>query len=116
MGAPHCVNLHYKKVKSINLVSFKLNDLILQWAVTQFAVCPKFAAHAERLFRDGSLIIVAIDSVSSSLLVDVKETETTLSACYLIVLRAIIMEKCSKVENIVSIAVNTSAPFWGCLV
>ena len=57
-----------------------------------------------------------MDSVSSSLLVDVEEMETTLSACYLIVLRAIIMEKCSKVVNIVSIAVNTSDPFWGCLV
>ena len=61
-------------------------------------------------------MIVTMDSVRSTLLVDVQETETTLSECYLIVLRAIIMEKCSKVENIVSIAVNTSDPFWGCLV
>ena len=61
-------------------------------------------------------MIVTMDSVRSTLLVDVQETETTLSECYLIVLRAIIMEKCSKVVNIVSIAVNTSDPFWGCLV
>ena len=61
-------------------------------------------------------MIVTMDSVRSTLLVDVQETEKTLSECYLIVLRAIIMEKCSKVVNIVSIAVNTSEPFWGCLV